>query len=471
MTNAAVTEAATPVPANLGDGAPQNSFAHVIEMLGEQRQPRQASSSLPGAASKDSKTGKSQQANATIAAGVLPTIVLALPLASAAPQAATVSLVPAQTVAAASASDSDAKTSSSPVVPSANAARAMQTNTPSSVAGLPATSSRAAMAELGSAKKSEAEVASAEVGKGQPANQPRNPTVPSPASAVDSSKDDSIPGPRASAFMPQQNIEEMSASTATAGVIGTAGAKQVAMMKSQGKAEGIARSGEKNLPQGNSFSSSGKTETTGAPPRSSGSTPSSEISSTAPSAWPVSPLGGASAEKTTPVVVEPRVESASAAQVTKVLSDVSDAAVSFKRVGLDSADVNLRPDKSTEISLHLSLNNGQVEVAARLERGNFDSLNTRWADLQQSLGSLGIRVGQLEHTTLNQNLGSNQQNNQTPSSQTASEGSGQGPGQRPSSRTAEDVEELPRVATTTTPKRAGSSSRPSSTGRGWEMWA
>ncbi|HTS18847.1 MAG TPA: hypothetical protein VMP11_14830 [Verrucomicrobiae bacterium] len=157
--------------------------------------------------------------------------------------------------------------------------------------------------------------------------------------------------------------------------------------------------------------------------------------------------------------------------MTRIANDVNEAVVSFRRMGTDSAEVSVRPDKSTEISLHLSLNNGQVDVAARLEHGNFDSLNSRWSDLQQSLAQQGIRVGQLDHASLNQNAGNNQQNNQTTSSQTAMEGSADRHEQRSSGRTTDDAEELPVVTKAAASRSAGGKSGPVTVNRGWEMWA
>jgi hypothetical protein len=265
---------------------------------------------------------------------------------------------------------------------------------------------------------------------------------------------------------------------ATVGVVGTGSAKQVATMKSQGKVEGTTRSGEKNLPRGSFLPESGKGEAPAPLSRTvsvpASSTPASNV--TQANAAPSSPLsalaGVVSPEKTIPVAVGAHVENVRPPQVDKAFTDVTECAVSFRRVGMDSADVNLRPDQSTEINLRLSVNNGQVEVAARLERGNFDSLNTHWADLQQSLAQQGIRVGQLDHASFNQNPGTNQHDNQTTSSQTSQQGLGDGQGRHPSARTTEIPEESLLTATAAAPTRSGRNKSSATTvGRGWEMWA
>jgi hypothetical protein len=242
-------------------------------------------------------------------------------------------------------------------------------------------------------------------------------------------------------------------------------------MKSQGKVEESARTGEKNLPQGNSLPDNGKTGATGAVPRTNASPATPAAQAPLASTYAVSALASASGEKTAPKSVGSGVESLSAPQVTRVLADVSDAAVSFKRVGIDSAYVSLRPDNGTELNLHLSLSNGRVEVSARLEQGNFDLLNTRWPELQQSLAQQGIRVGQLDHASLNQNPGSNQHNNQATSSQTTSDGSGDGQGRRASAQTTDGVEESAVALTVAIPRQAGGSDGPGPARRGWEMWA
>ncbi len=260
-----------------------------------------------------------------------------------------------------------------------------------------------------------------------------------------------------------------------AGTVGTGTAKQAITMKLQEKVEGSSQTAEKNLQGGNYLPNNGKGDGAESSPRGATATvaPLGRASQAAAATTnaPLSALGAVSPENSRPVGGGTQVESVRPAQMNQVIADVTDAAVSFKRAGAGSVDVNLRPDSSTEISLHLSLNNGQVEVAARLERGSFDSLNTHWGDLQQSLAQQGIRVGQLEHSSLNSNLQGNQNhNNQTASSQTTQQEFG-GREQRSTGRATETSEDPSQARTSAEPQRANSRNSATATPRGWEMWA
>ena len=74
---------------------------------------------------------------------------------------------------------------------------------------------------------------------------------------------------------------------------------------------------------------------------------------------------------------------------------IAEHAVAFKQLGAASLDVALRPDGQTELSLRLSLRQGQLEITAHLQRGDFDTLRQRWPALQESLASQGIRLDPL----------------------------------------------------------------------------
>lgn len=67
----------------------------------------------------------------------------------------------------------------------------------------------------------------------------------------------------------------------------------------------------------------------------------------------------------------------------------------FKRGGDDLVEVVLTPDTKTQISLRLQWRDGQVEVQARCDLGNYQSLNTEWPQLQQSLANHGVRLSHL----------------------------------------------------------------------------
>jgi hypothetical protein len=114
------------------------------------------------------------------------------------------------------------------------------------------------------------------------------------------------------------------------------------------------------------------------------------------------------------------------------------------------------------------MHDGQVEVAARLERGNFQDLQAHWSGLQQSLSQQGIRVGQLVETS----SGGQTSSQQSPG-QSTSQSTGQSTGQTPERRqqSSESLEDSP-LAGAATESLKGRSSRAAATkSRGWEMWA
>lgn len=67
----------------------------------------------------------------------------------------------------------------------------------------------------------------------------------------------------------------------------------------------------------------------------------------------------------------------------------------FKRSGDDLVEVVLTPDTKTQISLRLQWREGQVEVQARCDLGDYQSLNTQWPQLQASLAGHGVRLSHL----------------------------------------------------------------------------
>jgi len=80
---------------------------------------------------------------------------------------------------------------------------------------------------------------------------------------------------------------------------------------------------------------------------------------------------------------------------------ISKQAVALKHFNADSMAVVLKPDSETAIFLHLQLQNGQVEVHARFERGDYQALQAGWAQLRESLASQGIRLSPLHNSLSN----------------------------------------------------------------------
>jgi hypothetical protein len=71
----------------------------------------------------------------------------------------------------------------------------------------------------------------------------------------------------------------------------------------------------------------------------------------------------------------------------------------------------LRPDAETELFVHLSQRNGQVEVTVRCERGDVQLLGALWGQLQESLAQQRVRLAPLQegssnHSNFNQSAGS-----------------------------------------------------------------
>jgi len=87
---------------------------------------------------------------------------------------------------------------------------------------------------------------------------------------------------------------------------------------------------------------------------------------------------------------------------------ISKQAVALKHFNADSMAVVLKPDSETAIFLHLQLQNGQVEVHARFERGDYQALQAGWAQLRESLASQGIRLSPLHNSLSNDSTNAGQ---------------------------------------------------------------
>jgi hypothetical protein len=257
---------------------------------------------------------------------------------------------------------------------------------------------------------------------------------------------------------------------------GTVIAKENDSMKRDVKADKNSAPAEKTLPRGN-FSTITKVEAT-RPSRnreafSEAFTESDESSreSSVPSEKTTTVYGTAMAEfKHFDVKFSPdemHVDGVRAPQAEKVLNGISEQVVAFKKVGVNSMDAILRPDGGTEISLHLSLrSNGQVDVVARVERGDFEGLQAHWTELQSSLGQQGIRVGELHQSTLN-----HQTSSHDPSQHLGTATGEQQQAQRQAFRSPETLDELPLVGSVTEPLKGRASTPTAATRRGWEKWA
>lgn len=159
-----------------------------------------------------------------------------------------------------------------------------------------------------------------------------------------------------------------------------------------------------------------------------------------------------------------------AATVDRIANLVQREAALVRPHSSDSMAVVLRPDENTELFVHLTHRNGQVEATVRCERGDTAQLGALWSQLQETLSQQKVRLAPLQespsnHSNFNQSAGSDLN------------GDGRGPQQR-TPREQQFMDERPAPASsasTTTPHvRGGGDSRHRrvTTSRpGWESWA
>ena len=140
-----------------------------------------------------------------------------------------------------------------------------------------------------------------------------------------------------------------------------------------------------------------------------------------------------------------------------------------KKHGSDSMAVVLRPDAETELFVHLSQRDGQIEATVRCERGDVQHLGALWSQLQESLAQHKVRLAPL------QDAPSGQSNfNQSPGSGMSSGQNGTREETRPEKQFM-DERSAPAATQTSAPHvrgAGGSRSRRITTSRpGWETWA
>ena len=94
-------------------------------------------------------------------------------------------------------------------------------------------------------------------------------------------------------------------------------------------------------------------------------------------------------------------------QAAQLVESIRTEVATLRQRNDNTMTVVLRPDSGTQLSVNLSIaRDGSVHAQARFERGDFQSLQAQWPQLQQSLAAHGIRIADLS----NQN--SAQQHNQ-----------------------------------------------------------
>ena len=138
----------------------------------------------------------------------------------------------------------------------------------------------------------------------------------------------------------------------------------------------------------------------------------------------------------------------------------------------DAMAVVLRPDAETELYVHFTQRNGQIEATVRCERGDAQQLSALWPQLQESLGQQKVRLAPLQESPSSSSGNSNSNFNPAHGSPTGG-GHQQSPRQTPD---RQSMDEWPVPASSPETRdvrgRGASGHRRLTTSRpGWETWA
>jgi len=150
----------------------------------------------------------------------------------------------------------------------------------------------------------------------------------------------------------------------------------------------------------------------------------------------------------------------SAAQAERVGTFVSQQVLLVRQSSANNLAVSLKLDSQTELNLQLTKQNGQIEAAVRLERGDIPGLGNHWKDLQESLARQNVQLLPLE------NRSSGRPSSFQQSSQDAST-SQQSPQHSPRQGRGQQAE----PATVNTTSSAPGATARSASRQGWETWA
>ncbi len=107
-------------------------------------------------------------------------------------------------------------------------------------------------------------------------------------------------------------------------------------------------------------------------------------------------LSRAETSATEAVVTAPPVGASRSLERTHDL--VSLHALRLRDSSEDSLRVMIRPGPGMQLSLDLQMRDGGVEVHALLNRGDYEFLNSHWAELQHQLEPRGVRLSALSHS-------------------------------------------------------------------------
>jgi len=95
----------------------------------------------------------------------------------------------------------------------------------------------------------------------------------------------------------------------------------------------------------------------------------------------------------------PEVAPSKSLDAAHLIESIRTEVTSFRHRADATMSVVLRPATGGELTVSLSVgHDGAIHAQARCERGDFQSLNAQWPQLQQSLGAAGIRLADLSNT-------------------------------------------------------------------------
>ena len=151
---------------------------------------------------------------------------------------------------------------------------------------------------------------------------------------------------------------------------------------------------------------------------------------------------------------------------------ISEAAI-VRQYKSDAMAVVLRPDADTELFVHFSQRNGQIEATIRCERGDANQLGALWSQLQESLGHQKVRLAPLQESPANQSS-FNSSSGTAPGDGQTGNGSNGSPRQSPNRQSMDEWSAPADSAADSRDARGRGASghRRLTTSRpGWETWA
>lgn len=196
------------------------------------------------------------------------------------------------------------------------------------------------------------------------------------------------------------------ASRLSVGTTGISAARQERRMKSWSNSEAAARPAQDALASGGVSEALRQRDV-----ESTDSDASLDFSARNPGAaeWPAGRSVGRSDRPALELPTGRAVDAAG--KVERISKLVLGEVALVRQHSSDSMAVVLRPDAETELFMHLSQRNGQVEVTVRCERGDVQLLGSLWGQLQESLAQQRVRLAPLQegssnHSNFNQSAGS-----------------------------------------------------------------